>query len=496
MFKNYSYLFLILLLTFVISLNGQEELSSFNIKLESPNQIEPLVVVDSKENAHFFYVSKDQITHVIHNVKTETYSKKEYSRPNSQFPKLHGFSINQEDDINLFFSNYLNNSFLLMSINENSDSTYAKRFHLEFDKKERFLETINHNHQFHLLTYVKGTSIIKRYTFNKERSTSTVYDLSKETFRNSINKKVNLSNIISTNNDCSIIVENTPLSIEMSAKKLKIYPNKNEILLSFNHRLAGTRIVRLSLKNNNFQSTFHIAFSQSVENKVAKKSNSFILENRLYHLSVSKDTLVFTIDNLVTNERLTTKSIGKNEEIAFKNGQIYELGDVQLHPFTNRSVSKRKSISKTKEFLRKLSKSDIGIHVNNKGDISDINIGGVKEAQKIINASDIVIASIGVAGSIMTPSVMPIGYSYKSYVNSRSVYFKSLLNKNTSEHITGDSPNLVTNVFDKISMRSRYLKNSVLKKRLAIETIFKMNKFFVYGYYNKKEKTYNLFKFN
>ena len=492
--------FLLLFFTVVISLNSQTLLSSFEIKLKFPNQIEPLVVVDSKNNVHFFYVSDNMITHVNHDVKKETYSRKIYSRPNNTFPRLQGFSITNEDNINLFFSNYSDDGILLMSIKKNSDKIYAKQFELKFEKKERFLKAVNHNQKFHMLTYVKGTSIIKRYTFNKEGSATTVYDLNREIFYNSYNKEISLSKILAANDDCSIIEENIPLSIEISSKKTKIYPSKNELLISSNHKLEGTRIIRLSLDDNYFQSTFHKAFPKSLENNIVKKSNSFILKNKLYHLSASKDTLIFTVDNLLNKERIKTISLGKKGAINFKNGPIYEQGAVANFSLSNKSIGSRKIISSTKEFLRKLSNSEVGIQVYNKENISDITIGGVKEIQGngASTATSFPVLVNGLAGpiEIMYHTTMPASYSYNSYINSRSVFLKSLLNKNSLEHIDGDAPNLITNVFDKISMRSRYLKNSVLKKKLAIETIFKMNNFFVYGYYNTKEKTYTLVKFN
>ncbi|WP_339626795.1 hypothetical protein [uncultured Maribacter sp.] len=495
------YLFILFALTLIANSIGQETLSSFDIKLKFPNQIEPLVIPDSKSNIHFFYASEDKITHLVHNTRTKGQSKKIYSRPSNIFPRLHGFSIEKDDTINLFFSNYENNGFLLMSLNEKNEKIYAKQFPLQFDKKERFLETINHEQRFHMLTYVKGTSIIKRYTFSKEGSTSTIYDLSEYIFYNSNENEVLLSNIITSNKDCSIIQENIPLSIEISSKKLKIYPYDKQLLLSFDHRLTGTKILRLSLLDNNSESIF-LKTSLKKDANFIKKSNSFILNNNIYQLRVSKDTLLFEINNLLTKEQLKTFSFSKNDTIDFKNGPIYEQSDVPTFFIPKRSVSNRKVITNTNELLRKLSNSDVGIQVFNKEDILDITIGGVNvtpgKIMSIINTSSISIINSSSSFSPiqnMSHTTMPFSYSFHSYINSKSIFFKSLLQDHTLNHIPSNSSNMLNNVFDKMSMRSRYLKNSVLKNKLAIETFFKMEDFFVYGYYNKKEKTYNLVKY-
>jgi hypothetical protein len=77
--------------------------------------------------------------------------------------------------------------------------------------------------------------------------------------------------------------------------------------------------------------------------------------------------------------------------------------------------------------------------------------------------------------------------SYRSYKNSRSVYFKSVLDSITFGHLTGE---LIPNAFDKISDFSE-----PIEKHIVSETIFKLQDFYVFGYFNTDEKKYYLRKF-
>lgn len=488
-------------LTINFYIYSQEPLSSFNIKLVYPNHIKPLAITDSNGDANFIYVLSDKIIHVRHNIKTGGHTKKEYRRFSNTFPRLHGLNVGENGEINLFFSNYRGDGFFLMSLDEENEKAYVKQYDLKFDSKERFFKTLNHHNQFQMLTYVKGASVLKRYLFSKSKVKTIVYDLEDESFYNKYGTQAPLSNVLGSKDDCSVIESNIPLSLEIASKKVKIYPSKEELLISLNHRKEGTRIIRLNSTNNTSKTYFFKAKTKSLGVEQIKKSNSFILNDTLYFLSMTKNDLSFSASNINTEEQFKMILFKKNDSILFKNGPIYEQGSVTTSPFSNKSVSERRVIETSKKFLQRLSKSDIAIQVFERDRMIDLTIGGInsnKGGGGYSTTSSITGIQEGKNNQIeiVRSSTTPLYYSFNSYISSSSIFFKSLLNSNDFTHIVNDSPNIASNVFDRISMRSRYLKNAVLKRKLAIETIFKMHDFWVYGYYNKKEKTYTLVRFD
>nr|WP_298922889.1 hypothetical protein [uncultured Allomuricauda sp.] len=463
---------------------SQEIFGKVEVALSFPDLKETMTVVDNHGRPNIFFVDSKEITQVIFNNDTEKIEKT-FPKPPETFPKIQGFNVGSDSSINLYFSNYRSDGFFLMSIKE-GEKLFVKQFDLGFDNRERFLSTINYKNQFYLLSYIEGKSIINIYSFKKAGHNKVVYDLSNHTFYNENGNVVPLSNLLDKDKT-EVIEDNIPYSLEIVSKKIKIYPKNDSIIITLNHKTDRTQILSLNLKNESNKSFF----IENIGASATKKSNSFISDNRLFQLIVSSEFLVLSIHDLKTREKITEYSIKKDEEFFFKNAPFYQEFEGQMsNMFNSRARSNRAEVKNTKDFLRKLSKYEVGLYILKNTDFIDITIGGAKEAKPL-----------GV-GSLLNPEILPtlistttdpVSWGYYSYVQIKSsIFTKSLLNIKTLKHIDKKAQN---NVFDRISLKSKYLKNSVLKKKLKLETIFKIDNFFVYGFYNKKEKSYTLMKF-
>ncbi len=463
---------------------SQEIFGKVEVALSFPDLKETMTVVDNNGRPNIFFVDSKEITQVIFNNDTEKIEKT-FPKPPETFPKIQGFNVGSDSSINLYFSNYRSDGFFLMSIKE-GEKLFLKQFDLGFDNRERFLSTINYKNQFYLLSYIEGKSIINAYSFEKAGHNKVVYDLSNHTFYNKNGNVVPLSNLLDKDNT-EVIEDNIPYSLEIVSKKIKIYPKDDSITVTLNHKTDRTQILSLNLENESNNSFF----IENIGASATKKSNSFISGNRLFQLLVSSEFLVLSIHDLKTQGKITEYSVKKDEEFFFKNSPFYEEGESRIPNFFNsRTLNNRTEIKSTKDFLRKLSKYNVGVYVLQTKKLTDVTIGGSKEVRIPVGGTH-----FG-SSSSMSPigiSTIPVFQAYHSYLKGKSsIFTQSLFNSKTLEHIAQKAQN---NVFDRISLKSSYLKNSVLKKKLKLETIFKMDDFFVYGFYNKKEKSYTLMKF-
>lgn len=81
----------------------------------------------------------------------------------------------------------------------------------------------------------------------------------------------------------------------------------------------------------------------------------------------------------------------------------------------------------------------------------------------------------------------PAMHAYVNFTNTRAVYFKTLLESLSFNHVEG---NVVKNAFDAITdFKDAY------DSGLGSETIFKVNGYYVLGYYKRQERKYYLRKF-
>ena len=78
-------------------------------------------------------------------------------------------------------------------------------------------------------------------------------------------------------------------------------------------------------------------------------------------------------------------------------------------------------------------------------------------------------------------------YGYSAYSHSRSVYFKTLLEQSFFKHLQGE---ISKNAFDKIKIFTEDKEYDY-----SCETIFKVDNYYIFGYYVKLDKKFYLRKF-
>lgn len=457
---------------------SQELLNEHEISLNQAATNEPFSIVDLENNSHLFFITNAVITHLKYDSDYNLVLEKKYSRPPAPFKEIVGYSIGEENSMHLYFSNKKIDKFYLKTLLPDG-TTKNEEFEFKI-KKEYFVQFLNHQNKFYVLTTPKGSSSINLYNFYGNSFTITSYDLSNERFYGIDNKSIQLSSLL-FDKTIEIIEGAIPSAIEITSKPFKIYPKENEFILTLDHRDSATRVIRLNFRNGTHNVSHYTISTLNFQNLNYLKSNSFLFRNRVYQLISSRDRLVFTIKDGVTKKVLQEYTVQKDdEEITFKNSPIFQDGSMYS--------SGIRELNKTKQFLRKITNSNIGIAAFEKEGLIHLHLGGIREMNSggapmmMPGFGGIPIASAGV----FTFSLNPTFYAFNSYQQTQSIYIKCLFDANNFEHLPGP---VLPNTFDEITKYTDGLE------RVGLETVFKMNDFFIYGYYNKKNKLYRLLRF-
>ena len=469
----------------VLSGYTQSQLSQITTKINSNRGNETITVIDNEENIHvFFFTSKHLIQHKYDKSFKFIHSK-EHPSHFMEYSNYEGYYVDANNDINIYFSDSWKKRFVLFSITAKGEFL-TKPFSFDI-KSEKRIENVNAPNAFHVFTYAKKGSIIKRYTLTKDKITPTEFDLNATRFYSNQTKETTLAKLFKRQ-AFEIIKDDVPASIEIAAKKIKLFQRNDKLLIGLNHRKNATRLIELSLNDAVFKVDHFFIPTKTFEEDPTFKSNSFVYETHLFQMISSKNQLLLTMHDLQTKEKIKEYSISRDDsEITFSNSPIYQDGN----SFTPDAT---RNLELTKQYLRKITRSDVGLTVYKKEDVLQLTMGGIKEVNTGGGAMMMPMGGgvpIGSTGAV-TVSFTPMMGAYNSYSHSKSVYFRSLLDPKTFNHLPGPTYN---NVFDEISDYSADLETSTFGKHIRLENIFRFQNHFVYGYYHKKNQIYYLVKF-
>ncbi len=479
MIKNVIFCIAIMLLCKVY---GQEELITFEHTLKdeihSVKEVYPIVNSENGDVSLFLIDAKnvsgyllDNSFKIINELKSEDRRKK--------YKTILGYNIGANDNYNLFFTNKNKNKFGILNLSYSDKKSSVKEFSLQ-DEGERFLQSINVNNNFYLISIFQYTSILKLYSFDDNGEINTgILDYKK------MGRKVGFHNLysyliasgISTRiKEVKKIDNNVPISIELASERTKMYVQDSKVTITFDKNLKTTYVLSfdVNLKDEGFKQSLKKIkkpFYDITKNR--KRSNSFINEDKIYSIAATSKDLKFYIYNLNSEELLKEYGFNYNDDIPFKNSPIIQEGGM---------YDGYRELKKTSQLLRKITSGEIGIAVNKYEDGYNLTLGGKKVIKQggmmMPGFGGIPIGSIGAVSFYFNPSYL----AYNSYTNTRSTFVNCLFD-NHFNHIKGE---VKENIFDKIKDFEEYDKtyeevdeddenNYELSISSDIETIFKLN---------------------
>ncbi|WP_156152548.1 hypothetical protein [Flammeovirga sp. OC4] len=434
-------------------------------------------------NNSLLYKSNDQITYFL-NDKENIYSyfvdKDTYqlidscsiTLPDKKLNILIGCNID-ETGHHYFFSNERKSKFLVKSIL----SSYGEEVKIPIKlKKEEFLETLYIKGKFFVFTLVNSSSIIKAYEFtgNQVSNTYTV-DLSYYNFSKTEKKTLfdvlveHADNYSKTLFNLQKIDINKLNSITDTSKKHKLYQNDKKIVITLDHENNETKLI--TIFPSDFSHKIEVCLNSNLSNSPYTKSNSYLLDDYLFQIVGNSSKLSVRVNDMKKKVLVNHFEVNEKEVITWKNSPLFQKGRNWQNALLTQNNIEPDTIKKTKQFLKKISASDLSLSVYKLDDNLGVTIGGVKEKITYDSHNDPVV-------KVSTPSNNP-EFSYKYY------YFNTIIDPQNCKHITENSS--LEKLNDIIKLNSG--------KNIYYPSLFITEKGYLLSQYNKKDKLFYIKSF-
>jgi hypothetical protein len=491
------------------ALHAQTELGQIDLKIKSPDDAYP--ASDSLGHLAYIFQNSKQYQFSIINSDYSTNSPVLITRnPKDKKDKIVGSMI----DNGMVTAYLLNKKLKTISalVVDGSSGSYVKLITLA--PNEEYLNAINMNGKFYVLTVPKFKNELKVYTMVNGSNTETVnYTIEMPSFYTKLSTE---NNYLNTPAESELGVEEihyTPENnIKSSYPEKKFYYQNNKIFFTFDEpncthlieidpssRRASYRKMNFSLEKGN--------------NSRNKQGNSFLFDNRLFRGTISPDQMNLSILDLDSMALINSYNFYPEKDIDISNGPVVQEGG------SSYGIDNERILKKPEQYFRKVLNGNFGVAAN-KVDSGkyEVELGSYEEIITNRGGSyggygSPISIGIGMGGGFGMggggfgyPSPMYGGYGYPGsyyggfpgyypYSNSgsstrmRVVYFKTLLNKKDFKHIEGDIPKTLR---EKINdYEEGHFKNSSPDN---IRITPYSNKLLL-GYYQRAKKKYKIVEF-
>ncbi|CAL2090659.1 hypothetical protein [Tenacibaculum sp. 190524A05c] len=508
--------------------SSQEEIGSFinTLKNNDANILESFSVFNKKtKNIGTFLIEKKRIYGFLLDQNFNLKTKLLLDEKNKKYSLVLGKMYDSNNNFKIILSDKNKSKFAIITFNFSNGQTSLLEDTFSA-KKLIFLQSISRDNKVHLLFLDRNSyNIVSRNYKSNGSSDSFNFDFSNEKFLITKDKEISLKKLIpdysnpehreikniafeltkvseesyDTNLEYGFLStthkrkQTSPISIETASKLSKLYIRKNDVVITFDKNKFYTQILYLDLNTGKYK--YEKIEKPLFESKKSDKtSNSFIIDHFLLLITSTKKRLVFNIYNLKNKALIKQFNIKNKEPIQFSNTPIIQKGG---------DFKQYRELEKTKQFLRKISSSKIGISAFRNTTGYEITIGG----RKLVTSGTFVAGVIGggLMGAAWGISASPIysstnTSSFGAYLKNKSVHIKCLFDNNFN-HLRG---NIEKNIYDKIqdynfSKRSPrdediYENNQAIRKQEAIN-VFNIGNETILGFYSSNFKAYYFYKF-
>jgi len=418
----------------------------------------------------FFLKEKNGITAYYFDDNQELISEIKGPELPKNTPVFIGNAI-KNDRCTLFFKNHLGRPFSSLQFDFKTEK-YSLKKTLDISlKKETVVDYFNDDDRLYVLSIVKRTSILKLYTINVDSEVLVeTIDLSKESFSDFHSSFYNLYYGNYDSDKTTTVLFGEPTSLEIASARSKAYFENGVITLTADFSDAYTYLLNINVKDGAY-SLEEYKNKNSKRSELRAKSNSFIYDAYFFNVYTTSKRLVLDVYDRETKSLIKEFKIDEQSPIAFKNTPIIlEEGDFDSY----------RELDKNTQFLRKITKSNLGVGVYEQHGNLVLTLGASKE--KLSGGSTGLIVGAGILGGIVGGAL--IG-SFGSYSKTKSTRIIGLFDKNLN-HVKGEVP---INGFDKINNYTRDFK------RIQLESIFKYGDSYIWGCFYKSTGTYRFVKF-
>lgn len=346
-------------------------------------------------------------------------------------------------------------------------------------KRAVYLNSFRYAKKHWVVSLVNNSSIIRVESIDSEGNVQVnEMDFSGNDFSGGRRSISNIYQLVSARSDdfaTDFIETGTPLSLLSANEKVKFYKDGATLVMTIDNSRDYTYILKMNVDNG------HSSVEQINKQKLEKRSsfedsNSFMLDDKLFSLKTTFETLSLDIKDLQTQKVLKTINITDSEDIWFKNTPIFQ-----------ENLGSSSKITNTKTFLRRVTNSEPAISVYKQDKEYVLSIG----ASKYIDYNDeiqAIGAIVGGASGFLTVSIFlnPISKNYLDYSSTRTTRFQAVFDDNFN-HI----PDAIVrkNVFDDIK---NFDQSSDFK---GAKTVYQIDQNYYFSYFDWETNMVNTVKF-
>lgn len=429
-------------------------------------------VIKEKNKIHRFILNREDSTA---NYKAE--DSKNSPLYYSKSIKLIGSLTTENESLNALFDT--KDEIVFFEKADLSKNTYTKDGEIKFPK-EQFIGITQQGNTFIIVGHERKSKSLKFY-YKKEGQPVRL----KEIDFSFIEPKNGSHSIHIFLDDASIIDVNTIFDPALLTKEIKLYFTENKIIATCNQQYAFTQLAEIDttlgkakVKKFNFEPRF---FYTDIPD--APKSNAFFANGYLFTGAAYAKNLVISVIDPVSEAILKRYEADREDDIPFKNTPILQEGGISIF-----SAAKKKELT-SRQFVRKINEAELFISAKDEG---------AEEIELMIGSYREIASSGGSPGMFMPMGVPGMGGATVSfYVSftpgfstswSKTTYMKSLLHRNTFNHISRPLPEPIQE------------KRELYEKELSDENIrceFRTHDkeyLFLYDYDTKKFRTIEFVK--
>lgn len=389
-----------------------------------------------------FIEDSDRTITLLVNSNFEITSEIETNKLPNYFRTFIGYQINDNQTYSVFFTNNNSKKYGILHLNFQEKKASINPLTFKLDRDELYLEGINFNGKFYLLSIQKKESDVYFYTFSEHGDPLNNNRVSFE-FLNALSfngyPKKAYDFLVSkgiTGGGSLVEVDNQiPNAIEIAAVPNKLYTFGNKFIFTFDNDYLQTKVAIIDPLNFKLEVK---QFSQDRSQKTIFDSyNSYLYNNKLFQVLASREVMVFTVKDFMTSDTLKKVVLKKDDPILFKNSAIIQEGTA----FGNGT----RELDETKQYLRKISQGKLGISAFYHNNNYHLTIGSYKETKGRAPMGGFGVMPVMAIGSL-TMSFNPTYMAFGGYTTTKATYIDCLYN-DKFDHVEGEIQN---NVFDKI----------------------------------------------
>ena len=461
--------FLVVLLgLYCFSSFGQTILSSHYLNLKKPSAKQQFLTAVNTNNNQVFVFASDKETQTGYKYNSALFYKDSLSarRPDKDdYTTLSGYSFDDSGNPEIYWTSDDYKKILAVHFDFETNQVSNVTYTMDFSSEE-ITNSFSDNNIFYIVTSQKINSSLKIYMFRNGAMAVKILDFSSYIFKDEDSQPIGFEKILQKNPIEKIDTKAlNPLLIGIKKSKLYVYPDKMILTLDYNPeftQLFDINLVTFSITEK--------SFPQQVL-KTRAKSNSYLLQDKLYQLALSETQMALSAYSTSDNVNLlNTYSISENDTIDFKNSPLYSQTGNQ----------RARELKNTKKLLRRVYDSSIGLTAYKTPNDILLTIGGIRE---VASTGGIVLGITVGVGMVMAGT----GGSIDGLLDSdtKAIYFESLFDDNF-KHKSLEQQRLAADYI------SQFLQEN---DEILPVTIFPYQHFSIMGYYDSETKQYIMRKF-